>query len=649
MSKSINDILKCDICNNNFDLNSHRPLIVKCGHTFCKHCILSNKREKNNNSCPIDNQLYVLSIESCLNNLKLEEIIKNYFNLEEKKNSIQKQIIYIKPDIKRNKSPSLKHNNNRSNEKNINYDSNNIEKIRNLNNNNIEKKNLKKIENINNEIKDIKDELNDSIETIPLNEDKSVMNMSFKDEWTTLLNKGLIEKKLSKGEKEIIIGNNDNVEDTLDKISKIDDEFLTTSNAAIGNLIPNSVHIKNNFNNNKDNKNNNINNNNDYTNVFKSKNTYKKVNKDLIRKNSKETNCLKYSTNTYNSKNRFILEKKVNNSLDKNSKNINNYNSNNVLSINININNRIINNNNENYNNYSITPRKEENEILNKNDILLQTYNKIRSRPYHKTVIVNKSAQGKFNLSKNEDLRKESENIKNNRSQEELKNAETILKENSFKKEDKNKQYSLDQNKIIKSNNIKNSIQEIQIDINNNQEEKNKISKSYGENEDNNNMKINKISTQRRKNSDLNSNLIPIGKLAKTSRDFNYSNYQKSNIKSINISTPKNNINKDNFNIIYNSEDNKISKTNNLVIQNFENSINNTLDNSIIKKNLPKNEILQKLENELKRILMIQDENKEKKIEETLKYKKYKSYIEKSLENERLKNNEKNIKIKLTS
>ena len=97
-------------------------------------------------------------------------------------------------------------------------------------------------------------------------------------------------------------------------------------------------------------------------------------------------------------------------------------------------------------------------------------------------------------------------------------------------------------------------------------------------------IKINKISTQRRKNSDLNSNLIPIGKLAKTPRDFNYSNYQKSNIKSINISTPKNNINKVNFNIIYNSEDNKISKTNNLVIQNFENSINNTLDNSLIIK-----------------------------------------------------------------
>ena len=87
---------------------------------------------------------------------------------------------------------------------------------------------------MNNEIKDIKDELNDSIETIPLNEDKSVMNMSFKDEWTTLLNKGLIEKQLSKVEKEIIISNNNNVEDTLDKISKIDDEFLTSMNTDLG-------------------------------------------------------------------------------------------------------------------------------------------------------------------------------------------------------------------------------------------------------------------------------------------------------------------------------------------------------------------------------------------------------------------------------
>ena len=39
---------------------------------------------------------------------------------------------------------------------------------------------------------------------------------------------------MSKGEKEIIISNNNNVEDTLDKISKIDDEFLTSMNTDLG-------------------------------------------------------------------------------------------------------------------------------------------------------------------------------------------------------------------------------------------------------------------------------------------------------------------------------------------------------------------------------------------------------------------------------
>ena len=130
MSKPIEDFLKCDICKNYFDLNSHRPLIAKCGHTFCKHCILSNKGEENNNSCPIDKQQSVLSIESCINNLKLEEIVKNVFNIEEQKIIPQKQIIYVKPDIKRNRSPSLKHNNNIQEENKNNNNNVNKEKFR---------------------------------------------------------------------------------------------------------------------------------------------------------------------------------------------------------------------------------------------------------------------------------------------------------------------------------------------------------------------------------------------------------------------------------------------------------------------------------------------------------------------------------------
>ena len=296
MSKPIEDFLKCDICKNYFDLNSHRPLIIKCGHTFCKHCILSNKGEENNNSCPIDKQEYVLSIESCINNLKLEEIVKNVFHLEEQKTISQKQIIYVKPDIKRNRSPSLKHNNLDNNGNYVNkakfrsstsnkYSSDFFSKK-----DNIGKLNMKKI-NIDNDDDNKNDDMDDSIETIPLNEDKSVMNISFKDEWTAILGKNLLEKKLSKGEKELF--NNNNIEDTLDKISKIDDEFIPSS---IANLIPNS-------NNKNINTNNNIVNNNAYK-----IQQLKKITKNI----NIEPNILKYETNTYNSKNRNEIVNKVN-------------------------------------------------------------------------------------------------------------------------------------------------------------------------------------------------------------------------------------------------------------------------------------------------------------------------------------------------
>ncbi len=135
----LKSILTCDLCNKNFDLNSHKPLIAKCGHSFCKFCILSNNNDNNNNACPVDNINYVLSIESCIPNLKIEEIIKKIFNKENKIN--QKQIIYIKPEVKRNRSPSIKRNYiNRNNNNNIvifnrnNFDKNN--KFNNNNNNN---------------------------------------------------------------------------------------------------------------------------------------------------------------------------------------------------------------------------------------------------------------------------------------------------------------------------------------------------------------------------------------------------------------------------------------------------------------------------------------------------------------------------------
>ena len=70
------DLLKCDFCNFNFDLSTHFPFLAKCGHTFCKKCLLNNSKEQDIKSsffnCPIDNKQNNLNGDSFNNNYKLE-------------------------------------------------------------------------------------------------------------------------------------------------------------------------------------------------------------------------------------------------------------------------------------------------------------------------------------------------------------------------------------------------------------------------------------------------------------------------------------------------------------------------------------------------------------------------------------------------
>ena len=44
----LEELLKCELCENIFDLNNHLPIIIKCGHTFCKECILNIHNKKYN-------------------------------------------------------------------------------------------------------------------------------------------------------------------------------------------------------------------------------------------------------------------------------------------------------------------------------------------------------------------------------------------------------------------------------------------------------------------------------------------------------------------------------------------------------------------------------------------------------------------------
>lgn len=95
------DLLKCPLCFNLFNLSNYKPLIAICGHSFCKHCLTITKINKEL-LCPLCELPYSMRIESCIPNNKLEQIIKLY-NVQERK----KPMIYIKPEEARNKSPGV--------------------------------------------------------------------------------------------------------------------------------------------------------------------------------------------------------------------------------------------------------------------------------------------------------------------------------------------------------------------------------------------------------------------------------------------------------------------------------------------------------------------------------------------------------------
>ena len=248
-------LLKCDICNNIFDSYIHIPMIAKCGHTFCKKCILKNnvenEQENNCKSCPLDNIQNIFNIETCIINLRVELLIKKIFNLSplsipaQQQNILQKQIVYTKPDIKKTRNNQNNNNNlnihspiNRKNEeygyKNIEINSNDNSKKRiNIDDEN-DGLNSPKVEdeiNINSENKFIfEDEkingviINETIDTIPLYDEKSFGNVSFKEDVNELFAKNniSIKKPLLNDnlKKEITKNKNITINDTKKKSKK---------------------------------------------------------------------------------------------------------------------------------------------------------------------------------------------------------------------------------------------------------------------------------------------------------------------------------------------------------------------------------------------------------------------------------------------
>ena len=349
--RKLENIMKCSICKSTFDYNNHKPMILKCGHTFCKQCIYT---EKTFFICPTDNlkHQFIFDINNrditTYQNLILENILKEILTIKEPKIK-EKNLIYSKPEIKVNKSPDKickKFTKNKNSNKNINIKINSGNQIINVNaiNVNIDTRNKildNKMDTFNDnmnifqhneELNEEKvnfssDKINDeSIETIPLNDEKSMTNMSFRDEFKELLNKNIDLKysiktddnKINSNDK--FIKENNNMK-TYNKKNYVYDNMIksTENNIKINKQDRISAYMNKQKNENIFCKNNNYNAINSLTqnkNDIGQRDKIYKINKNEIKDIFRNTNYYELSQNN-------MISKKSNNSVSKNSKIIN--------------------------------------------------------------------------------------------------------------------------------------------------------------------------------------------------------------------------------------------------------------------------------------------------------------------------------------
>jgi hypothetical protein len=72
------EILKCKICKNAYNNEERSAYIIKCGHTFCRICIIS---KYDDTQCPLCGITISFRIEICIQNKIIEEINNLIYNL----------------------------------------------------------------------------------------------------------------------------------------------------------------------------------------------------------------------------------------------------------------------------------------------------------------------------------------------------------------------------------------------------------------------------------------------------------------------------------------------------------------------------------------------------------------------------------------
>ena len=220
-------------------------MVGKCGHTFCKKCIIEkhfNKKKSNQyDECPLDNMKNIFNIESFVINLRIELIIKKIFTFTKTtissiqttpQNMNQKQIVYKKKTKNNNNNQNMNNN-----DMNLNFQSPNINnkngeygyrkldmnsdsnQKNNYINDNLASPQIEEEMNVNTENKILfEDEkvngviINETIDTIPIFEEKSFCNVSFKEDVNELFSKNsnLNKKSVNENIKNELVNKNKN-------------------------------------------------------------------------------------------------------------------------------------------------------------------------------------------------------------------------------------------------------------------------------------------------------------------------------------------------------------------------------------------------------------------------------------------------------
>ena len=69
------DVLSCQICSSYYDLESHRPKSLPCGHTFCSECLQHINLEQGRLECPVDKEMCYEIPDELADNQSLKSLV----------------------------------------------------------------------------------------------------------------------------------------------------------------------------------------------------------------------------------------------------------------------------------------------------------------------------------------------------------------------------------------------------------------------------------------------------------------------------------------------------------------------------------------------------------------------------------------------